>query len=282
MAGYPLKDASKYALAAQKAKEVIDNETAYGYTLLPNFADLWKASNNINKETVFGCYYNNTVGDWSDGGTWANGNMNAPMSYKPGDFGGWDDLFAEITFFNEFPEGARKEATFLTQATNTPTSPVVTWQNFATKHPYYKKWLDVQGFNINSLGDYIDWWSSRSVQVIRYAEVLLVYAEAKAMSGGPDALAYTSVNRVKKRAGVPELANGLSNTAFRDSVIAERKWEFAGNEPNARWMDMVRTETVEAATAKRHPSEIPLVAQPTKANYFAPIPQADRLLNKNL
>ncbi len=45
---------------------------------------------------------------------------------------------------------------------------------------------------------------------------------------------------------------------------------------------MVRTETVEAATAKRHPYEIPLVVQPTKANYFAPIPQADQLLNKNL
>jgi hypothetical protein len=88
MAGYPLKDVSKYALAAQKAKEVIDNEAKYGYILLPNYGDLWKASNNINKETVLGFHFNHTAGDWSDGGTWANGNMNAPLAYFPGDFGG--------------------------------------------------------------------------------------------------------------------------------------------------------------------------------------------------
>ncbi len=282
MAGYPVKDASKYALAAQKAKEVIDNETTYGYALLSNYADLWKAANNINKETVFGCYYNNAVGNWSDGGTWSNGNMTAPLAYKPGDFGGWDDLFAELTFFNEFPAGPRKEATFLTQGQNNSSSSIISWQNFATKHPYYKKWLDVPGYKENSLGDYIDWWSSRSAQVMRYAEVLLVYAEAKAMADGPDALAYTCVNRVKRRAGLPDLPSGLSAAAFRDSVLTERKWEFAGNEPNARWFDMVRTETVESATAKRSPSEVPLAHPPTHKDYFAPIPSADRLLNPHL
>jgi hypothetical protein len=282
MAGYPVKDASKFAMAAQKAKEVIDNESAFGYTLLSSYGDLWKAVNNINKETVFGCYYSHTVGNWSDGGTWANGNMTAPMSYKPGDFGGWDDLFSEITFFNEFPDGPRKDATFLTGGRNTVTSPLVPWQNFATKHPYYKKWLDVPGFNESSLGDYIDWWSSRSAQVIRYAEVLLVYAEAKAMSGGPDVLAYTCINRVRRRAGLPDLQSGLSGQVFRDSVLMERKWEFAGNEPNARWFDMVRTETVEAATSKRSSQEVPLAHQPTHKDYFAPIPSGDRSLNPNL
>jgi hypothetical protein len=282
MAGYPVKDASKYALAAQKAKEVIDNEATYGYSLLPNFADLWLFANNINSETVYGCYYSHTIGDWSDGGTWANGNMTCPQSYKPGDFGGWDDLFAELTFFREFPAGPRKDATFLTQGQNSPDEPIIQWQDFVIKHPYYKKFLDVAGYSEDNIGKYIDWWSSRSVQVIRYAEVLLVYAEAKAMSDGPDALAYTCVNRVKTRAGLPDLPAGLGATAFKDSVIMERKWEFAGNEPNARWFDMVRTETVESATAKRDPAEIPLVNQPGKDRYFAPIPEVDRVINPNL
>jgi len=282
MAGYPLKDVSKYALAAQKAKEVIDNETGYGYTLLVNYGDLWKAANKINKETVFGCYFNHTAGDWSDGGTWANGNMNAPLSFFPGDFGGWDDAFAELTFFNEFPAGPRKDATFITQGQKTPTSPVLVWQNFAFKHPYYNKYTDVPGYDPKNMGAWIDWWSSRTVQVIRYAEVLLVYAEAKAMSGGPDALAYTCLNRVRTRAGLENAAAGLSGTAFRDVVVTERKWEFAGLEPCARWFDMVRTETVESATAKRNAAEIPLMKQPNKENYFAPIPSGDRVLNPNL
>ena len=282
MAGYPIKDASKYVLAAQKAKEVIDNEATYGYTLLPNYGDIWKFDNKINKETVFGLYYNHVVGDWSDNGTWANGNMNCPLSYKPGDFGGWDDVFAELTFFREFPAGPRKDATFLTEAQKTPDDTAFHWQYWGTKHPYYKKFLDIPGWDETNAGAYFDWWSSRSVMVIRYAEVLLVYAEAKAMSDGPDALSYTCVNRVKSRAGLPDLTPGLTATAFRDSVIMERKWEFAGNEPCARWQDMVRTETVEAATAKRDPKEIPLVNQPSKELYFAPIPSVDRVLNPNM
>ncbi|NJO68948.1 MAG: hypothetical protein HC830_06365 [Bacteroidetes bacterium] len=179
MGGYPIQDASKYALAAQKAKEIIDNETEYGYTLLSDYGDLWKPENNINNETVFGCFYNHTVGNWSDGGTRANGNMNAPLTFLPGDFGGWDDVFAEITFFNEFPSGPRKNATFLTQGQKSQTSPILNWENFKTKHPYYKKYIYVPGFDPQNMGNYIDWWSSRTVQVIRYAEVLLVYAEAK-------------------------------------------------------------------------------------------------------
>jgi hypothetical protein len=281
MAGYPLKDASKYALAAQKAKEVIDNESAYGYTLLANYGDLWKAVNNINKETVFGCYFNNK-GDWSDGGTWANGNMNAPSAFFPENFGGWSDAFAELTFFNDFPAGPRKDATFITFGQKTPTAAVITWKDFAYNHPYYNKYSDVPGYDPKNMGAYTDWWSSRTVQVIRYAEVLLVYAEAKAMSGGPDALAYTCLNRVRTRAGLTDAPAGLSGTAFRDAVVTERKWEFAGLEPCARWFDMVRTETVESATAKRSASEVPLIKQPTKENYFAPIPQGDRVLNPNL
>lgn len=277
MAGYPLKDTSKYALAAQKAKDVIDNEANYGYILLSDYADLWKAKNNINKETVFGCYFNSTVGAGNP-----NSNMNAPMAFYPGDFGGWDDAYAELAFFNEFPAGPRKDATFITKGQKTSTSPILTWQEFVFKHPYYNKYTDVPGYDPMNMGKYIDWQSSRTVQVIRYAEVLLVYAEAKAMSDGPDALAYTCINRVRTRAGLENIPTGLSGTAFRDKVIEERKWEFAGMEPCARWFDMVRTETVESATAKRSSLEIPLINQPSKERYFAPIPQKDRIINPGL
>jgi starch-binding outer membrane protein, SusD/RagB family len=75
----------------------------------------------------------------------------------------------------------------------------------------------------------------------------------------------------------------LTKEAFRDAVIAERGWEFAGLEPNgSRWFDLVRTEGVEKAAANRDASEIPLSVTPTKANYFAPIPDGEVLLNPNL
>lgn len=267
-----------YGMAASKAKEVIDNESVYGYSLMPNFTDLWIQDNNINAETVFGCHYNHLSPVWY----WSSGNMTAPLAYLPGDVGGWDDLFAEITFFNEFPAGARKDATFLTTAQKSPSDPALDWTEFAQAHPYYKKFIYVPGFEDNNMGKWIDWWSSRTMMIIRYAEVLLVYAEAQAMSSGPDASAYNAINRVRARAGLADLTPGLSASNFANEVIKERAWEFAGNEPCSRWFDMVRTETVESATAKRDASEIPLVNNPTKDHYFAPIPQGDKILNPNL
>jgi hypothetical protein len=289
-AGYPLKDASKYAQAAAKAKEVIDDAGTYGYHLLDNYADLWKWENGWkdtgNDENVFTCHYNSWAGDWSDNGTNANGNMMAPCAMKPENFGGWSDAFAELTFFYEFPEGPRKDATFLVEGRNSADEPLIGWKDFSFSHPYYKKYLDVEGFDYENLGTYIDWWSSRTCQVIRYAEVLLIYAEAQAMAdNGPNALAYECLNKVRNRAGLPDMTTGLTGTAFRDSVIMERKWEFAGLEPCTRWYDMVRTETVAAATAKRHPDDIPVIGMPndqTHDKYFAPIPYVDKGLNPNL
>ncbi len=270
MAGWPLMQTDKYELAAAKAKEVIDNEAVYGFELMP-VADLWlAASNYTNKEIVFGCFYRNNIATW----TWQNGNMSAPLPSKPEDEGGWTDYYAEVAFFNKFPEGPRKEATYQTEIMTG--DGLVNWDSPKTihKHPYFKKMQDVENPG--------DWWSSRTQQIIRYAEVLLTYAEAKAMSDGPDALALESVNRVRRRAGLANLAADLTATAFRDAVVAERGWEFAGGEAASRWFDLIRLELVEAATADRDPAEIPLINQPTKKDYQAPIPAGEVAINPNL
>ncbi len=120
-----------------------------------------------------------------------------------------------------------------------------------------------------------DWWGSATVYVIRYAEVLLTYAEAKAMSTGVDASAYAAVNEVRKRAGLKDLQVGLSAIQFRDAILEERGWEFAGFEPASRWFDLIRTETVEKANRLRHSSELPLEGKPNDAShafYWAPYP----------
>ncbi len=276
MAGYPVKDVSKYSLAAEKAKEVIDNASTWGFNLLPNFADLWVPAR-FNSETVIGLYYNVDNGQ---------GSQRAPYSSYPSDFSGWDVYFAELNFYKAFPAGPRKDATFWTSFKyKNSDGTIVTkdWTQLKMKHPYYKKYVAIDGSNWDTPWEYVNWESSRTNVLMRYAEVLLVYAEAKAMSGAPDATAYTAINQVRTRAGLPNLTAGLSQAAFRDAVIAERAWEFAGLEPNgSRWFDLVRTEGVEAAAANRDPSETAIFKQPTKANYFAPIPDSEILLNPNL
>lgn len=95
------------------------------------------------------------------------------------------------------------------------------------------------------------------------------------MASSQDATAYAAINQVRQRAGLPSLTTGLSITAFRDSVVAERGWEFAGPEPAQRWFDLIRTETVAKANAGRDASEVPLSGHPDDVNhtfYWAPIP----------
>lgn len=286
MAGFPLKDASNYAKAAAKAKEVIDNETAYGYELLP-MDELWSWENGWkdkgNAEGVFTCYFH-TWSDWTGEGT--NGNMHA-VGLAPSELsGGWDDAFAEIKFYKEFPEGPRKEATFITRCVNKDGAEVKDYTQFNSKHPHYKKYAEMEGMDWNNMGNYIDWWSCRTIPVIRYAEVLLVYAEAQAMADGtPNAQAYQCLDRVRQRAGLEVAPAGMGGTEFAQSVLTERKWEFAGLEPNARWYDLVRTETVAAANAGRGSEEVAIsgtINDTTHEGYFAPIPQHDTQLNPSL
>ncbi|MBN9385860.1 MAG: RagB/SusD family nutrient uptake outer membrane protein [Chitinophagaceae bacterium] len=271
MAGWPLKQTDKYALAAAKAKEVIDGKATWGYSLLTNFADIWKIGNRFNTEAVFACYYNNQIPTYS----WENGNMMSPNPYAPDyEEGGWEDGMGDISFYNSFPTGPRKDATYQKDyfVKNDPNN-VVDWQHTLQKHPYFLKYRDDFSYDwsTHKAGN---WWGSATSFLIRYSEVLLTYAEAQAMSSGPDASAYDAVRQVRSRAGLPPLSAGLSQADFRDSVVAERGWEFAG-EFGVRWFDLVRTETVQKANANRDASEASLINQPSDANhtyYWAPVP----------
>lgn len=270
MAGWPLKQTDKYALAAAKAKEVIDNKGTWGYDLLTNFADIWKISNKYNKEAVFACYYSNDIPAWS----WENGNMMGPNSFAPDEEGGWEDGYGEIGFYNRFPAGARKDATYQKDyfVKNDPNN-VVTWEGTLRKHPYFLKYRDDESVDWTT-HKINDWWGSATTFVIRYSEVLLTYAEAKSMSSGPDASAYSAINQVRQRAGLGDLASGLSANSFRDAVLEERGWEFAA-ESGIRWFDLLRTETVAKANAMRDASEEPLINVPSDVAhtyYWAPIP----------
>ena len=70
--------------------------------------------------------------------------------------------------------------------------------------------------------------------VLRYAEVLLMIAEAanEVERRARRAEAYTAVNAVRARAGIPSMTPGLSHDLFRDSVFNERRWELSLEGPN--------------------------------------------------
>lgn len=81
--------------------------------------------------------------------------------------------------------------------------------------------------------------SGKNYILIRFAEVLLNYAEAKNEAGGsPDATVYQAVDEVRTRAGMPQLPTGLSKAQMRERIRKERRIELCleGN----RYFDIKR------------------------------------------
>ena len=118
-------------------------------------------------------------------GIWYTTNANYSWSAMPGEETGWDDFFAELNFFYEFPEGPRKDITFRTEFIM-PDGTLVPWQESQAQHPYYQKfYIDTESPELVN-----NFTSSVPESMIRYAHVLTIYAEAQARAtGSPDELA---------------------------------------------------------------------------------------------
>lgn len=263
-AGWPVKDASKNALAAAKAKEIID----YNYHELLPIDKLWLKTGSDSKEAIFSLKY-------ADDKSIVGG---IPMAFTFHQGRGFSDCFPELQFFNDFPAGPRKDYTFLLDIPNrnapggviTPLNPPTKpWQTSDRAHPMYRKYVLAEDL---TFGDRPV--SFRSIELYRYAEILLIYAEAQARVG-INASAIEALNQVKRRAaGLPYLSPNASvdvSSATPNQIIDEKGWELAAE--NKRWFDLVRTERVAEVAAKRSTAEpVTLVRIPTEAQYIAPIP----------
>lgn len=138
---------------------------------------------------------------------------------------------AESIWFHSFrTDDKRRDGTFLLSWNKNGT--IVTWnealsatQPYASETPFPRKFLDplMTGTSAEE-PNYI---------VLRYAEVLLMIAEAaNEVAGAPTAEAYTAVNAIRARAGIPAMTPGLAHDIFRDSVFNERRWELSLEGPN--------------------------------------------------
>jgi hypothetical protein len=298
MTGWPLNDVSKYASAAAIANEVIQSGK---YSLVPDYAFVFTTNNN--SESIWDIEFNKSAGTAQRGiGMDAIPDEEVALDGSCG----WDDYFPEINFYKNAPKCKRSDETFYTtlkfRNPDGKTYHLVPWNSTSTYewHPYYKKFR--YGVGVPGNGDgcqendtsiiTMNASTNKSNDIIRYPMVLLDYAEASAMAAGaPKAASYDAINLVRARAGLPDLTPGLSATQFRDSVVYERAYEFAG-ENGIRWFDIVRLQILPQVIAARDtttlgyiprwPKENPIpastIADPSHA-YLAPIPQSDLYLN---
>jgi len=122
--------------------------------------------------------------------------------------------------------------------------------------------------------------------VYRYADVLLMYAEAQNEAVGPDASVYSAIDSVRNRMGVnmPSIAAGKSQSEMRDIIRHERRVEFAfeGNYYSdiRRWG--IARQLMDGRVIKNISGQQLDVWHFTDALYLWPIPQTEIDLNPKL
>lgn len=262
MAGYPLnKGKEYYALAAAKAKEVIDNNGTYGFYNDPVWNHVYSMGHNYNKETILGIDNNWNSGSWDH-----DSELTSCDRFEGLGDGGWGDAWGEIAFWKRYPEGPRKDAVY---------APKITFQDGATITKVCNWWdLDAEGkpvveayhpmfaiYTVNCDGDnlakekfapynylepnYTNMTNGRRHRLIRYAELLLWYAESAARSGGDLAKAKEYLREVRKRAvtdfenvtlsdGTKVAIANMTADQLAEACYIEHGWEVAG-----QWTQMV-------------------------------------------
>ncbi|MDL5511276.1 RagB/SusD family nutrient uptake outer membrane protein [Arenibacter sp. M-2] len=142
-------------------------------------------------------------------------------------------------FMDEFETGDLRKTLVLMDTINNTWWPA----GVALGTPSFKSnvWQSPTGFGIRKWSpinyDLIKSNWDADIPLMRYAEVLLNYAEAQNEILGPDQSVYDAVNQVRARANLPPLT-GLDKDSMRKAIRYERRIEmcFEGQ----RWMDLKR------------------------------------------
>ncbi len=265
--------------AAAKAKEVIDNRALYGYDLWANYGDNFKLENENGKESMFEVQYRSGGGQWSDFG--AGQKLNtffAPRAQDIVQSSGYGWNVPTKNLVDNYEKTGAGYNTIIDK--RRPSSMWIPGDTYGTYTQPSQLVGSPLGFNVrkyfvpvaNTLGDNGGWTCALNVPVMRYSEMLLIYAEA----AGP-ALGKPFADQVRARAGLAPLPGGLSDAQWLEAIYKERRLEFAFE--MHRWYDLLRHPdanyfvTVMRASGKTNVQ--------SKHRYM-PIPQGERDKNANL
>lgn len=210
----------KYAEAAAEFKKVVTSGT---YSLLPVYANLYKAGQQGNAEAVLQVHYR----------TMSNGlGSNLPNHFAPTGSQGIVIPTGGAYGFNQPTEDiAAAYTTGDIRRNNIADGYTQAGAFVAAK--YIRGYVERETGSGNADSG-ADWY------VVRYADILLMYAEAlNEVNKAPTADAYMAINLVRKRAGLTDLS-GLNYETFKTAVYNEERLEspFEGH----RWFDLLRTD----------------------------------------
>ncbi|SHJ85299.1 RagB/SusD family nutrient uptake outer membrane protein [Pseudozobellia thermophila] len=237
MAGEPLNETARYADAAAKAKEVIDN--AGPIRLFDSYLEVHDETLNNMGEHIFSLQYNDLVASNPMGNMFPNFQ---PVTYRGPS--GTGSTIPQIDFYDSFDDTdlrkQNREGWFYTSYFENGSGEL-----FDLGKPYIFKHFNVIANGTQGVeGTAKD---NLNLPIFRYAEVLLIYAEAENEANGPGQAAYDALKAIRDRAQLdtPALAS-FDKQTFREAVWTER-WHELCFELKI-WFDMVRLKKVYNST----------------------------------
>ena len=265
----------EFQKAKDKLAEVVENESVYGFGLHENYKANWLRETEAGIEAVL--YLELKAPPFRNNGEMS---LAGPKYSVPEPIGVAAMNEADIPtkeLYDQFDDNdTRKAANFRTEFTHLTTGKIIT-----SSIPISVKYF-VDGMET---GDNCD----VNMHIIRYADAILMYAEAL-NEVGESAKALEMLNRIRRRAYGDDSGNfkAMSKDEFRATILKERRLEFPHE--GHRWFDLVRTGTF-IERMKEHSAYEASVAEANKTDIaknmkdhmiLMPIPQSEIDLNPNL
>lgn len=267
-------------------------------SLAPDFGDNFKEATELNEESLFEVMAgrNSQLNNWVLDNDNFNviGNLGSFWSFFTNRYG-YDDPTTEVDEVETDPTWVRNEQylptdNFLALIDTTDARYPETIDT-ATFPLEVKKYMNYPRTNQNEWGR-----QHNNPRILRYADILLLQAEAIVRTGGSLAEAVDLVNRVRARAGAVEAgsdpdatfvlydATGATAEQVLDWIFLERRIELAFEESH-RWWDMKRRHWLGEIDLTDYTQEdwgsLTEVAF-TEDNLFYPYPQRELVLNPEL
>lgn len=249
--------------AAAKAQEVITNKAVYGYDLYATPEDVWKIENENKKEHIFSIQFQS--GPEGYGSAYSQFYLSrAANVIQKNSVSGFAINLVEDAFWKSFdPADKRRDASILSRFVDSK-GKVYQYPSTDLTELSIFKYFDANAYARSN--------NNNNYPILRYADVLLIKAEALNELSGPTVEAYGAINAIRKRAGagMTELS-GLNQVQFRAAILQERSWEFCFE--SKRYFDLIRTEQL-----------IPIMTaagkNPLPKHLLYPIPQREIDINK--
>lgn len=275
-AGYPICDTSKWQKAADTAAEVVNSGK---HSLLPEFVTLWKnTANNVwapEESLIEVSFYTNSGSQTTTGMVGKFNGVYAPTGSIRSNYAGgyvtpqpsfiwyWEnrdeDLRCHISYADYYYKSGvgriplttaviddhTVDVTYEMAMDNTYPGWNTNWRRVFVDYTFPAKWDTEVYTSDDFIFENVN-YSNTNWYIMRYADLLLLYAEAlNEVNGGPTAEAYDAVNQVRRRGYGYEVTYdspidlfSLDQDEFRTAIRKERSYELAFE--GQRKQDLIR------------------------------------------